>query len=379
MRGFRRESSMSHCDSYAMNCRGNTALCPPLERGEAAGVHLERGKAYFYPSLIRMSKPAMGLVLILAGAALAQPARVRELSYDPKSKVWVEEVPPPPKTPEGDLYQIRLLIRDENYRGALSAVTRFVKTHGAGDSLYPEVLLAKAESLIGVKNFDKAHATLQAFLNEFGGMALTDEALRLEFEVAEAYLSGVKKKVWGIFPVSGVDEGYKILDEISSDHTDSRLAELAIKTKADHMFMSGEHALSEIDYSRILRDHPQSRYHQYALGRSAEAALASFAGVEYDEAALIEAEERYNDYRSRYRVAADGEGVSAILTSLRESRAEKGFSIAQYYERTNHPGSAIFYYRSLRTQWPDTIAASKATERLELLGVLEPVASAANP
>ena len=46
------------------------------------------------------------------------------------------------------------------------------------------------------------------------------------------------------------------------------------------------------------------------------------------------------------------------------------------FRSTEHPGSAIFYYQGVRKSFPETIAAAKATSRLELLGVLEPVAAA---
>lgn len=305
----------------------------------------------------------------------AQQPRIRTLTYEPQQKEWVEQPPPPVGTAEGDLFAIKLQIHEERFRKALSAIKRFVNKYGKADPAYPEVLIAKAEALIGLKDYAKAHEVLQAFLGEFGGMTLTAEALRLEFVIAEAYLSGVKRKVWLIFRVSGEDLGYQILDEISTDHQDSPLAELAVKTKADHLFKVGEHALAELEYARVLKDYPRSRYQQFALGRSAESALASFEGVEYDEAALVEAEERYNDYRLRYRLQADREGVGLILDSIHEMRGEKDFLIGQYYERTDHPGSAIYYYQGVRKGFPETIAATKATSRLELLGVLEPIAS----
>ena len=90
----------------------------------------------------------------------------------------------------------------------------------------------------------------------------------------------------------------------------------------------------------------------------------------------MEAEERYNDYRLRYRLQADRDGVGLILDGIYEMRGEKDFLIGQYYERTDHLGSAIFYYQGVRKGFPKTIAATKATSRLELMGVLEPVAAA---
>jgi len=324
---------------------------------------------------IGLALAAAAFLLWSTALAVAQQPRVRALKYDADRKTWVEVPPPPPGTPEGDLHVIRALIKDAKYRQALAEVKAHVKRYGQSHPLYPEVLIAKAEALVGKRAYDKAHVTLQTFLGEFAGLAATSDALRLEFTVAEAYLSGAKRKVWGILRLSGEDVAFGILDEISTDYPDSEFAELAVKTKGDYLFRKGEHALAELEYARVLRDHPQSRYHQYSLRRTAESALASFAGVDYDESGLIEAEERYRDYRARYAATSDHEGVGTMLEGIQELRAEKEFSTGRYYERTDHLSSAVYYYRLVRDDWPGTIAADKATSRLELLGAMEPVSS----
>lgn len=319
-------------------------------------------------------------LVILAGAFAsveAQQPRTRTLKYDASRREWVELPPPPPGTAEGDLHQIRMLIADGDHRAVLSSVKRSLKLYGTSSPHYPDLLIAKAEALIGRREYHEAYTVLEQFLNEFGGTKLTPEALRLEFVIAETYLTGVKRKIWGFRWLSGEDIAYQILDDISVNYPNSRYAEFAIKTKADDLFRKGRHGLAELEYARLLRDYPQTRYHRYALRRSAEAALASFAGVEYDDAALIEAEERYRDYRARYgRVAEREDRVIEILDAIRERRAEKEFSIGAYYERTGHVSSAVFYYQSVRAQWPDSVAATKAVTRLELIGAPGPVATA---
>ena len=321
------------------------------------------------------SLATVAVALMAAATSLsAQTPRLRNLVYDPQKKVWVEQTPPLPGTPEGDLFIIRRLNAEERYRAALRAIADFEKCHGKSDPLYPEVILAKAEALIGREQFDDAHELLQKFLDEYGGMAITVDALRLEFIIAEAYLGGVKRTVWGVFRVSAVEEGHKILDEIIADYPDTKLAELAHKAKADRLFRAGEHDLAELEYARMLRDYAQSRYQEYALRRAADSALASFGGVDYDESALIEAQERYNDFRVRFGSAGDREQVTVILDSIRQARAEKEFRIGEYYERTDHLSSAVFYYQLVLKEWPDTIAATKAASRLELLGASAPVA-----
>ena len=359
---------------------------PDRTSGGAPNGTLPRRRAGWKPvphgrlARLRHVGVVFGSMLIVLGPiavdAVAQAPRTRSLSYDAGKRQWQEAPAPIPGTPEADLHAIRVLIRDGKYHKALSQLKSVVKKQGKDHPLHAELLIAEAEAQVGRRDYDSAHETLQKFLSQYSGMAITSEALRLEFEVAEAYLAGAKRRVWVVFRFSGVELAYQILDEISTDHPDSSYSELAIKTKADHLFRTGEHALAEIDYARLLREYPRSRYHQFALRRTADSALASYAGVEYDEAAIIEADERFNDYEVRYPAAAQREGVAQIRDSIREMRGEKEFLVGQYYERTRHLSSAVFQYRLVRTQYSDTIAAAKARRRLELLGAAELVAVA---
>lgn len=314
------------------------------------------------------------LLCTLWHPARADQPRTRSLTYDPDRQEWVELPPPPPGTAAGDLHLIRVQITDGKTRGALSAVDGFIEKYGETDPSFPEVLIAKAEARLARRDFYKAYEVLEEFLSRFGGLALTDEALRLEFVIAETFLAGAKRKLWGIPVLSGEDVAFQILDEISAAYPESSLAELAVKTKADYLFSRGEHALAELEYTRLMRDHPQSRYHRFAMLQTGEAALASFRGVEYDEASLIEARERFSDYLARWPGSYDRERIGALLETIGEQQAEKELSIGAYYERTDHVTSAVYYYRSVIDNWPDTIAAAKATRRLELLGAVQPAA-----
>jgi outer membrane protein assembly factor BamD (BamD/ComL family) len=324
----------------------------------------------------RNARIATTAVAIMVSAALAQPTRTRRLDYDADRRTWQELPPPPPGTAAGDLHIVQSQVKSEKYRRAITSADAWMKEFGPNDALYPDLLVAKAAALVGRREFDKAHKVLEEFFSRYEGVAATEEALRLRFVVAEAYLSGVKRRFLGIPMLSGLDRAYESLDAISTDYPESPLAEAAVKTKADHLYATGEHALAELEYGRMLREFPASRYHPQTLRRSADAALASFAGVEFDGAALTEAEERYNEYTTRYRAASENEGVGLILESIRERRAEKDYLIGAYYEKTGHPASAIFYYQEVRRNWPDSVAGGKAAVRLELLGAPEPVLSA---
>ena len=81
----------------------------------------------------------------------------------------------------------------------------------------------------------------------------------------------------------------------------------------------------------------------------------------------------FTSYMTGFEISlADWRLLLNLLDEIREKRAEKEFVIGRYYERTAHLSSAIYYYKTVRTRWPDSVAATKATVRLELLGLLQP-------
>ncbi len=305
------------------------------------------------------------LTMLTASSALAGPPRARTLQMDDKGQ-WVEHPTPSPGTPAGDMHTIQQWLRDKKPGKALSAVKAFIKKYSPAHPLYPQAMTAQAEALIGLHRYDKAHELLQQFLNQYSGSQFTDEALRLEFLVAEAYLSGHKRKLFGLKLLSGTDTAEQILDTIAIDYPESRYAEYAVKIKADYLFNKGEYLLAELEYSQLVKDFPNGQYHELAIKRSAEAALAGFRGIEYDDAALIEAKERYRDFQTRYPLQSQRDHVDRILDGVERKRAEKEYSIGAYYERINQVASAVFYYRSVMSNWPDTLAAEKAKSRLVL-------------
>ena len=110
----------------------------------------------------------MAILLGMVASAGAQQPRTRSLEYDPDRREWIEAPPPPPGTVEGDLHQIRVLVKDGENRQALAAIKRFIEFHGKNNVHYPEVLIERAQALIGRRDYHKAYVQLEEFLNEFG-------------------------------------------------------------------------------------------------------------------------------------------------------------------------------------------------------------------
>ncbi|MCP4247675.1 MAG: outer membrane protein assembly factor BamD [bacterium] len=313
-------------------------------------------------------------VLAVLATAPAVPAadvpepRARQLEYDPATGRWLEAEPPQPGTPEGDLSLARRDLARQKYRQAHGRIKKWLKTYGPEEALYADALMLRAEVEIARGDYYKALKHLGEFLDQYGHTELAPRARTFEFLVAEVFLSGKRRKWLGMRLFKATDKGVEVLDELSASFPETELAEEAIKTKADFYFQQGDFTLAEMEYARLVEEYPRGQWTRYAMRRSAEAALASFGGIDFDDAPLIEAEERFGLYLAQYPGSAEQEGIGQILQQIHAQRAAKECSVGNYYERTGHPRAAAFYYRSTCENWPGTIAATRAQQGLTRLG-----------
>jgi len=291
-------------------------------------------------------------------------ARAETLRFDTNRSQWVELPRPEPGTPAGDLALARSVFGDHEYARAWRLIVSWQKSYGPSSELHPEALLLQARIAKARREFDQAHRLLDQFLNDYRATDLADDAAVELFNVAEVYLSGVKRKLWGMRLLSGSDLALDILDRITTEFEGTTTAELALKTKGDYFFNRGDFALAELEYGRIVQEYPASRYRRYAARQAAAAALASFPGVRFDDAPLIEAEERYRQYAGEYGDHARQEGVSLILDGIRQRRADKEYEIGRYYEKIGQRRAAGIYFQTVIDRWPDSAAAAKASVAL---------------
>jgi len=309
----------------------------------------------------------MTIVALLAGEVQGDPPvtpRAERLRFDAEHSDWVALPKPEPGTAAGDLALARLEFTSGNYKEARKRMLAWEKAYGDDNKYAPEALLLLAQSEKGVRHYHQSQQLLDRVVNEFRGSSVVPNALIEMFNIAEVYLSGVRRKFWGMRLLSTREVALDILDRIASEFPDSNLAELAIKTKGDYFFKRGEFALAQLEYDHLLQQFPASRYGRYAMRRSADAALANFAGVRFDAAPLIEAEDRYRLYTRSYPDQAERGGVGLILQDIREKRADKDLRTGKYYRKTGHAKAAEFYFRLVVSDWSGTIAAAKAAAML---------------
>ncbi len=308
------------------------------------------------------------IILYFLVMGLPDPPRAVELELDPAVGEWVEVAPPEPGSPEGELAAARQQLAAGDTAKSRKAFEKWLNSYGEQHPYGREARLGLAESLVGEREYYKAHLQCRELTAELATDDISVRAAEVHFVVAEVFLSGTKRKWLGIRFLSGEDVALEILDDITQKFENLPLGEYAIKTKADYYFEKGEFLLSEDEYGRLLATYSQSRYTEWANLRRAQAALARFPGTAFGDGPLDEADYRFRAFRKQHPQAADEQDVDLILDEIRNRRATKEFEVGAYYEKVQQVDAALYYYRAIVKRWPGTTGAVQAAEALERLG-----------
>lgn len=300
-------------------------------------------------------------------AVAAQDERYRERQVlDPESDEW-KPLPPDAERPAGVVDQARRALATGKPQETKGLLDKWVKQNKDDDRIL-EAHLLLGEAYFQMGEFWKAYESFEV-VAESGAGELFYRALRREMDVARAFFSGKKRNLWGFIPLPAYDDGVEILDKVFERAPGTRLGEDALKLKADFLYERGDMDLAQDEYVTLVREYPSGRYTQTAMLRSAEAADASFPGVKFDDRPLVEAEERYKQVKATFPAYAERERVDARLDGIRAKRAEKDLDIGRWYERTNRPQAAEYYYRAVLRDWSGTVAATEARGRLRAMGL----------
>jgi len=285
---------------------------------------------------------------------------------------WVQSAPPAEGTAEGELSLVRDLYDVAHYSKVVKAARKFTERYPDSDA-YEEVCLLAGQAEMQRHRYFQAYEWFEKQLDQFPAGRYSDRALQHEYDVAEAFLGGAKRIVFGALRLNATDEALEILSRVAEHAPGTELAARCLVRVGDHYYDRRQWVDAAEAYDVLLRLMPHSPRAEHAMLRAAQATYASFEGLAFDDTPLLDAEQRFASFAATYPAAADRAGVAQTLRQIAATRAEKLLSTARFYERTHKPSAAAFYYRQCMTELPQTASAGAAREALCRLGEIAPV------
>jgi outer membrane assembly lipoprotein YfiO len=208
---------------------------------------------------------------------------------------------------------------------------------------------------------------LDEVMDEYPESHLFASALKEQYDIGDAFLSGHKRRIFGISCLPAEDEAVEMLYRVQQRSPGSPLAERALLRTADYYYNSGQFDYAADAYAAFARSYPRSDAIPRARLRQAFSSLAQFRGVDFDATSIIDARAELVDLQKTYPKMADDENIPVFLEKIDEAFAAKLFSIAGFYERTGQPKSAAYYYQFLIETYGSSAKGEQARERLAAL------------
>jgi outer membrane assembly lipoprotein YfiO len=314
------------------------------------------------------------LLILLSMTSLAPAAEMVALA--PKTwergddAKWREVEEPAAPQVQGDpvanseLDRIERLLADGKARQAKKPLINWIKAHtDAPDRDRGLFLLAEMYDQTGDKI--RAFYHLDELMDYYPGSRLFFPSLEKQFGIADRFFKGFKRKFLGIPFLSADDEAVEILFRIQERAPGSPIAERALLRTADYYYDSSQFDLSGDAYGKYVERYPRSPDVPRVRLRQAFSSLAQFRGLRFDATPVIDAKTQLQDIQAEYPEMSAEENVADVLERIEGILAARVAQTADFYRRTNEPQAAVYTWRHLIENFPETPDAARARQQLD--------------
>lgn len=283
--------------------------------------------------------------------------------------------------------------RREQYDTAESYFARIADNDKNPAPAVQEALYYQAESLRLTGRYPRAADLYSALLSKFPNTSYREQCVQHMFDIANYWLDETRVEMredkerregkrWFVLPRFVSTEKSKpfldregraidILEKVRMNDISGPLADEAL-------FMCGVVKMYHEDYreadhyfSQIHIRHPDSKRAAQGLKLAVFCKHMATGGSDYDGRKAAEARKLIQTAFAGYPELAHDPKTKEWLERQRVSidmqQAEKDYKLAEFYRRTDHPGSAYFIYDLVQKRYPDTKFARLAKERWESL------------
>jgi outer membrane protein assembly factor BamD (BamD/ComL family) len=311
---------------------------------------------------------ALAAAAVLACFSLTSFAQ-SEFEY--KDGQWVKSALPVKGTPAGELATMRRMAAMRSNSAVVSAADDFLKNY-PDSPLREEVMMLAGQAEMNRDRYYQAYGWFKRQWEEYPTGAYAERALQREYEIAEAFLAGKKRVVAYIIYLPARTDGQDILNHIAEQAPGSLLAELALLRVAEDHFSHREFPESAQAYDHYMELFTKSGKYRDAMLQAALATHLSYRGPQFDPTSLIEAQQRYKNFKEQYPQTAIKADVAGTLKRIESQRAQQEYETASFYDRTGQKQAAAFYYRLVMNDYPNTDYAGLAQISLKNLGPVAP-------
>jgi outer membrane protein assembly factor BamD (BamD/ComL family) len=274
------------------------------------------------------------------------------------------------------------LFRQEKYADAANAFDEALKRDRNSDN-EQDAIFYLAESYFYADEYSKAVSKYGDLLDKYPNSQHLDKVVRRQFDIARYWEKyHAYDPNWATTPNAFDDtrpwfdtlgNAIKTYESIRLKDPTGPLADDAIMATANSYFLRGRYSDADYHYQLLRTEYPQSEHQFEAHLLGLQSKIRKYQGPNYDGTPLEEAKKLVKQIKQQFGgelSAEERDRLNIQLAELNENLAERDFSVAKYYDETEHYISAKYYYAKIAQEYPTSDLGTKARARYEQLAGL---------
>ncbi len=293
-------------------------------------------------------------------------AQSREYTLDASGQ-WVEVKAPDPGTDAAVIAEARVALASGKPSVAKELLSDWLERAGSLKSPYAaEGYLLRGDAKLAEGREEAAIRDYEQLVTLFPSSEHFVTALEREFEIANTYLDGRRRKVLGVRIDSGVPVAEAIIYRIGLRLPNSRLLERALLALGDFYFRDRDLKMAIQAYDVFAAMFPRSEYVSLAKQRRIYATIAMVKGPRYDASPYRDAIVLTREFAEQFPREAEEKGLSdALEVRLVESIAQQRLQTARFTMKRGDDVGARYILNRIIRDTPETAAAARAIEILK--------------
>lgn len=256
-------------------------------------------------------------------------------------------------------YALSLLV-EQKYINAVKEFEAIIKTDPQSE--YAEVSqinIGWAYFLNG--DYKRALKAYEKVLQKYPGTRRTSEVLEREYQLGIAQMDFNEEAAIGVF------------EKIIEKHHLGPLAPDAQVKIADCYFKLEQYEEALDSYEKFLENYPKNEWIPYVQYRIPLTKVYHEKQQERNYGLLISAREGFEEYLVSNPNGVHTEDAKRLIEDIRVAEAEREFNIGEFYLRRKKPYAAAMYFENVKSDFPGTLWAERADERIEFLKMIEAI------
>jgi len=303
----------------------------------------------------------IGFISLVLSVSPAYPYWI----WTPKTGKWINPKHQVKPTPKEQFDFAKAFYDEKKYEDAKrefkNLLRKYPKSLEASESQYYLGLIEEAQG-----NLYEAYQAYQKVIDKYPFSERIQEIIEREYKIAERFMAGEKRKAMGVtLPLD--NPAIEIFTKVVENSSFGSLApkaqyKLGLVLKSQLRYYEAEDA-----FNKVISNYPDSEWVEPSKFQLAACRAAVSRGSAYDQGAAQEAKQKFEEFVKEHPEAALSQEAEKNINQLKEKEAEASYNIARFYEKQKIYESARIYYNDTVNNYPDSVWAVRASERLRLM------------